>query len=259
MTIVKIRVPDEYSAYFDANGVEIHVGRWYVVESPFGGDVGEALWKLEVPEAKGKLFKVVREATDEDLILAHENKVNEERAFKICLQKIKEHGLPMKLSRAKYTFDGDKLLFFFTAEGRVDFRALVRDLARTFRKRIELIQIGVRDEARLLGGCGVCGRPLCCTTFIRQFKTVNIKMAKNQGISLVPSKISGPCGRLMCCLRFENDWYTKVKSGMPRLGDRVRTPMGRGEVVGVDLFRETVKVKLEDGTVTSFPAEEVGR
>lgn len=259
--IVKIRVPDEYSTYFDAGGCEVHVGNWYVVESPYGGDVGEALWKLTIPRSsvRGRALKVIREATDEDLIMAHENRVSEKRAFKICLQKIREHNLPMKLSRVKYTFDGDKILFFFTADGRVDFRELVRDLARTFRKRIELIQIGVRDEAKLLGGCGVCGRPLCCSSFMDQFKAVNIKMAKNQDLSLIPSKISGLCGRLFCCLRFEDSWYCEVKRSLPREGEVVRTPYGVGEVLEVNIFRETLKVRLEDETEVKIEASEAIR
>jgi cell fate regulator YaaT (PSP1 superfamily) len=258
LRIVKIRVPDEYSAYFDPSECEIHVGKWYVVESPYGGDVGEALWKLTVSKSslRGRTLRVLREATDEDLILAHENRVNEKRAFKIGLQKIEEHNLPMKLARVKYTFDGDKILFFFTAEGRVDFRRLVRDLARTFRKRIELIQIGVRDEAKLLGGCGVCGRPFCCASFMDQFKAVNIKMAKNQDLSLIPSKISGVCGRLFCCLRFEDDWYSEIKKALPQPGDVVKTPYGIGEVLKTDIFNETLRLRLEDESEIEVNASE---
>ncbi|RLI55994.1 MAG: stage 0 sporulation protein [Candidatus Thorarchaeota archaeon] len=259
--IAKIRVPEEYSTYFEIGDCQVHVVDWYVVERPYGGDVGEALWKLTIPRSsiRGRALKVLREATDEDLIMAHENRVSEKRAFKICLQKIKEHNQPMKLSRVKYTFDGDKILFFFTAEGRVDFRELVRDLARTVRKRIELIQIGVRDEAKLLGGCGVCGRPLCCSLFMDQFKAVNIKMAKNQDLSLIPSKISGLCGRLFCCLRFEDNWYCEVKRSLPRQGEVVKTPYGVGEVLEVDIFRETLKIRLEDETEVKIEASEAIR
>ena len=191
------------------------------------------------------LKKVLRLATDEDLKKAEINKSKESDAFKICAQKIKEHNLEMKLTEVEYAFDGSKILFYFTADGRIDFRDLVKDLASIFKTRIELRQIGVRDEAKLIGGLGICGRKLCCSTFLGEFAPVSIKMAKEQNLSLNPTKISGTCGRLMCCLKYEEEAYQDLLKNTPKPGAFVKTPDGKGNVVDTLLLRGLVKVKLE--------------
>jgi cell fate regulator YaaT (PSP1 superfamily) len=182
-----------------------------------------------------------------------ENKKREKDAFKICEDKIREHNLEMKLVDVEYTFDNNKILFYFTADGRVDFRALVKDLATVFRTRIELRQIGVRDEAKMLGGLGVCGRPFCCSGFLGEFQPVSIKMAKEQGLSLSPVKISGTCGRLMCCLKYEQDAYTDLINKTPKVGQKVKTPDGIGTVVDVALLTGTIKVKLDGAVEEAAP------
>ena len=189
---------------------------------------------------------MVRKATEADRRTVEENREKEKRAFQICQQKIQDHGLEMKLVEVEYNFDGSKILFFFTSEGRVDFRALVRDLAGVFHTRIELRQIGVRDEAKMLGGLGVCGRPYCCNAFLNDFHPVSIKMAKTQNLSLNPTKISGACGRLMCCLKYEQEAYEDVLKRTPKLESLVETPDGVGTVNSVQLLREKVKVRLDD-------------
>jgi len=204
--------------YFDPGEVALAAGDHVIVETVRGMEYGEVVvGPKEVPE-EGlvlPLKKVIRKATAEDALQVEENKRKAERAFDICLEKIASHGLPMKLIDVEYTFDGSKIIFYFTAEGRVDFRELVKDLASVFKTRIELRQIGVRDEAKMLGGLGPCGRPLCCATFLGDFEPVSIKMAKQQSLSLNPTKISGICGRLMCCLKFESEYYRDAKSGGP--------------------------------------------
>ena len=191
---------------------------------------------------------VVRKATGEDLEHIREQDEREKRAMKICAEKIEEHSLPMKLIDASLSFDNTRLVFYFSADGRVDFRELVRDLAKTFRLRIELRQIGVRDEAKLLGGLGPCGRRLCCKTFMRDFEPVGIRVAKDQGLALNPNKISGLCDRLMCCLLFEHETYCTLRRQMPKRGDRVMTEHGPGVVRDVMLLKEQIEVQLEDGT-----------
>ena len=189
---------------------------------------------------------MIRKADEEDLRHVEENKQKEVEAFSICLEKIKKHGLEMKLIDVEYTFDNNKILFYFTADGRVDFRELVKDLASVFRTRIELRQIGVRDEAKMMGALGTCGRPLCCSTHLSEFHPVSIKMAKEQALSLNPSKISGTCGRLMCCLKYEQDNYEYLLKRMPKVDAVVQTPKGPGTVVFVSLLKEMVKVKLDN-------------
>ncbi len=208
-------------------------------------------------EKPSKLYKLLRRANEDDLRRAAEYRVEEPEAYQIALEKITAHKLPMKLSRVRYSADGDRIVFFFYADHRIDFRALVRDLARIFRRRIELIQIGVRDEASLIGGCGRCGMPLCCTTFLNEIQPVTIRMAKTQSLSLTPSKISGSCGRLLCCLQYENTWYSQVKTYMPKPGYRVNTPRGPGFVEEVNLFSEIVKVRLRDGEIEEFDANQL--
>jgi len=249
MELVKICIPGNGSSYFDPNGAKANVGEWWVVEGKYGADLGKVLWKYELPSKKRpkKIFKVLRKATEEEHRIAAENKINESKARKICIQKIGERRLPMKLSSVKYTLDGERIIFYFIATQRVDFRHLVKDLARTFNKRIEMVQVRVRDEASMLSGCGRCGRSLCCSSFIGDFKSIHIRMAKTQDVSLTPEKISGVCGRLLCCLQYENDWYIEGQSNMPKINERVDTPQGRGIVESVNLFNETVRVILDDG------------
>ena len=194
------------------------------------------------------LKPVIRVATDEDEKTVERNKEKEKEAFAICKEKIIKHGLEMKLVDAEYTFDGNKLLFYFTADGRIDFRELVKDLAAVFRTRIELRQIGVRDETKMMGGIGICGRPLCCHSYMADFVPVSIKMAKEQNLSLNPTKISGVCGRLMCCLKYEQDTYEYLNSRMPSVGEKVKTPDGIiGEVKSVSVLRQLVRVVIDNG------------
>ncbi|MCR4563846.1 MAG: stage 0 sporulation family protein [Clostridiales bacterium] len=234
--------------YFDPDGKEYNEGDFAIVETARGIECGEvALKNREVDdEAIVKPLKaIIRKATDEDLRKVEENREKEEKAFDICLQKIKNHGLDMKLVEVEYTFDNSKILFYFTADGRVDFRELVKDLASVFRTRIELRQIGVRDESKMLGGFGVCGRPFCCRTFLGEFQPVSIKMAKEQGLSLNPTKISGTCGRLMCCLKYEQESYEHLLRVTPKVGAIVETQEGQGTVVENNLITGVVKVQLD--------------
>ena len=215
----------------------------------------------EVEENKlvSQLKPVMRKATEQDALKVQENKVREKEAFNICLRKIAKHGLPMRLIDVEFTFDVNKIIFYFTADGRIDFRELVKDLASVFRTRIELRQIGVRDEAKMLGGIGSCGRPLCCATFLGDFEPVSIRMAKDQNLSLNPAKISGVCGRLMCCLKYENDVYCSGCCGKrpaperveaPKVGVMVVTPLGEGRVMGVNRAMRTASVQLTpDNTI----------
>lgn len=235
--------------YFDPDDLDIKVGDQVIVETSRGlefGDVVVGPKEVSEEEVVLPLKKVLRIATDEDRAIVLANREKEKEAFYICLKKIKEHGLPMKLIDVEYTFDVSKIIFYFTAEGRVDFRELVKDLAAIFRTRIELRQIGVRDEAKMLGGLGTCGRTLCCATFLGEFDPVSIRMAKDQNLSLNPSKISGICSRLMCCLRFENEAYEKAREIVPAVGTKVKTKHGVGQVVANNLLKETVTVELEN-------------
>jgi cell fate regulator YaaT (PSP1 superfamily) len=212
---------------------------------------------VEEDEVVSPLKKVIRLATEDDLLTVQLNKQKEKEAYEICLKKIKEHGLPMKLIDVEYTFDVSKIIFYFTAEGRVDFRELVKDLAAVFHTRIELRQIGVRDEAKMLGGLGSCGRALCCTSFLGDFEPVSIRMAKDQNLSLNPGKISGICGRLMCCLKFENEAYERARELLPPPGSKVKTPKGPGQVVEVNLLKETVLVETANQERYEFAAKQV--
>lgn len=241
--------------YFDPDDFDIKVNDKVIVETARGIEFGEAVVgvrEVADEEIVAPLKKVIRVATDEDIQHAEENARKEVEAFKICQQKIKNHNLGMKLIDVEYTFDNNKVLFYFTAEGRVDFRELVKDLAAVFKTRIELRQIGVRDESKMVGGLGVCGRALCCNSFLGEFQPVSIKMAKEQGLSLNPTKISGTCGRLMCCLKYEQDAYDDAISRMPKIGAIIETPDGQGVVMEVNLLREVVKVKLDKGNETDL-------
>ena len=236
--------------YFDPENLQLDKGMNVIVDTAMGEEYGEvviARKEVEDNEVTEPLKKVIRIPTSKDEKMRQENKVKEQDAFKTCLEKISKHELPMKLIDAEYKYDGTKLIFYFTADGRIDFRELVKDLAAVFRTRIELRQIGVRDEVKRCGGNGVCGRELCCCTFLGNFETVSIKMAKEQNISLNPSKISGNCGRLMCCLKYEQEVYEEKLKGLPRIGAIVKTKDGTGEVCSVETLKEVVRVKFKDG------------
>lgn len=232
--------------YFAPKGLSFTRGEFAVVETSRGVEYGEVLMaNKELPEEKivMPLKEILRKATEEDSKQYEINREKEREAYQICRKKIQEHGLEMKLIDVEYTFDRGKALFYFTADGRVDFRALVKDLAAIFRTRIELRQVGVRDETKLLGGYGSCGRPLCCHSFLPEFAPVSIKMAKEQGLSLNPSSISGVCGRLMCCLKNEEEVYEFLNSKLPAVGDYATTKEGlRGEVVSVSVLNQKVKL-----------------
>ena len=235
--------------YFDPAGMEIETGTHVIVETARGIEFGTVMIPPREMEEDGvvqPLKPVIRIATEADEITEQKNKEKEKEAFQICLEKIAKHKLEMKLVEAEYTFDNNKLLFYFTADGRIDFRELVKDLASVFRTRIELRQIGVRDETKILGGIGICGRPLCCSTYLSEFRPVSIKMAKEQNLSLNPTKISGVCGRLMCCLKNEEETYEYLNSRLPNVGDYVTTIEGlKGEVQSVSVLRQLVKVIVE--------------
>lgn len=233
--------------YFDPDGNELEKGEYVIVETSRGiecGEVAMANRLISDDDISFPLKKLIRKATSEDIEKVRENKEKEKKAFEVCLEKIKEHKLNMKLINVEYTFDNNKILFYFTADGRVDFRELVKDLAYVFRTRIELRQIGVRDEAKMLGGLGICGRPFCCKTFLGDFQPVSIKMAKEQGMSLNPVKISGICGRLMCCLKYEQEAYTDLLKKTPKIGAIVGTPDGKGTVVDLNLITGVLSVSL---------------
>ncbi len=235
--------------YFDPQDKKLNVGDFVIVETARGIECGKVvLENRQVNDKKivAPLKPVIRIATKEDLKTVQQNKQKEKEAFDVCLAKIEKHDLKMKLVDVEYTFDNNKILFYFTADGRVDFRELVKDLASVFKTRIELRQIGVRDESKMLGGLGVCGRPFCCSSFLGEFQPVSIKMAKEQSLSLNPTKISGTCGRLMCCLKYEQDVYEELLSMTPKVGAYIKTPNGKGTVTDVNLLTGMLKVRLDD-------------
>ena len=239
--------------YFDPNGIQMKKGDMAIVETARGVECGEVAMEnreIEDKDIVHPLKKMIRKATQGDLKKVEENRKKERHAFEICEKKILDHKLEMKLVDVEYTFDNNKILFYFTADGRVDFRELVKDLASVFRTRIELRQIGVRDEAKMMGGLGICGRPFCCTSFLGEFQPVSIKMAKEQGLSLNPVKISGTCGRLMCCLKYEQAAYS----------DLLRTTPKNGAVVDVNLLTGMLKVRMDrapEAAPMSFHAKQV--
>ena len=249
--------------YFDANGIDAQNGSFVIVDTGRGVDLGEVILtsrEIPFPEETEPLKKVIRVATEQDIQHGRENRIKEKEAFGICQKKIAEHKLEMKLVSVEYSFDGSKILFYFTANGRVDFRSLVKDLASVFKMRIELRQIGVRDEAKMLGGLGPCGRTICCGSFLTQFQPVSIKMAKEQNLSLNPTKISGVCGRLMCCLKYEQDHYEQTRKRMPKVGRTVTTPDGSGPVTELNIVKETVFVRLTNGDtseIKEYPLENI--
>ena len=240
--------PHGKTYYFDPNDMEFHMGDTLIVETSKGLDIGECTFGehyVTDDSIVPPLRPVIRMATEEDLRIAAQNKEREKEAFAICKEKIATHGLDMKLVDVECGFEGNKILFFFTADGRVDFRDLVKDLAAVFRTRIELRQIGVRDETKMLGGLGICGRPYCCNQFLNDFQPVSTKMAKTQSMSLNPTKISGSCGRLMCCLRYEQEAYEDLVKKIPKIGAFVQTPLGYGNVTSTNVLRQKVKVSID--------------
>lgn len=247
--------------YFSPAGLDIKMGDYVIVETARGVECGEVvLAKREVKdeELAAPLKPVIRIANERDYKIIEQNKKKESDAFKICEEKIAAHRLKMNLIDVECTYDNNKLLFYFTAENRVDFRELVKDLAAVFRTRIELRQIGVRDEAKMLGGLGICGQPFCCSTFLGEFQPVSIKMAKEQGLSLNPTKISGTCGRLMCCLKYEQESYEELLRTTPKVGAIVKTPEGRGVVEEVNLLTGKLRVKNDETeAVNTFDKKDV--
>ena len=250
--------------YFDPNGYEIKRGSYVIVETARGIESGRVVMdsrEIEDAEITQPLRKVIRIATEQDNLRRTENEQQAKEAFSVCKKKIREHGLEMKLIDTEYTFDHKKLVFYFTADGRVDFRELIKDLAAVFKTRIELRQIGVRDETKLLGGIGICGRPVCCSTYLADFIPVSIKMAKEQNLSLNPTKISGACGRLMCCLKNEQETYEYLNKQLPNVGDIVENEEGlSGEVQTVNILKQTVRVLIEtedETTVEEMRADQI--
>ncbi len=251
--------------FFDPGALWPTPGDFVIVETARGVEFGEVVTQIrEMDDSKllSPLKKVIRVASQQDVEHARENKAAEKEAYTICQRKIAEHKLDMKLVSVSYTFDNNKILFYFTANGRVDFRGLVKDLANAFHTRIELRQIGVRDEAKMLGGLGPCGRPICCAAFLGDFQPVSIKMAKEQNLSLNPTKISGVCGRLMCCLKYEEDHYEETRKRLPKVSKEVITPDGVGVVWDLNVIRETVRVRIQKGDsseLKDYPADQVQR
>jgi len=253
VTVVGVRFKKAGKIYYFSPGeLEVKKNDNIIVETARGIEFGECVIapkQIDESEIVSPLKSVIRIAIEEDIIKHTENKEKEKEAFEVCLNKIQQHDLKMKLIDVEYTFDNNKVIFYFTADGRVDFRELVKDLASIFRTRIELRQIGVRDEAKMIGGLGPCGRTLCCSTFLGDFAPVSIKMAKEQNLSLNPTKISGICGRLMCCLNYEQETYEQIRKGLPKVDSIVDTPYGRGVVISNSVVKENAKVKIktEDG------------
>jgi len=247
--------------YFDPGDHHVEKDDYVIVETVRGVEYGKvvvARKQVDDNDVVLPLKKVLRLADQKDRMIVDENKSAAQEAFHICSEKIIEHQLEMKLVDVEYTFDRNKVIFYFTADGRVDFRELVKDLASIFRTRIELRQIGVRDEAKMLGGIGPCGRMLCCSTFLGDFEPVSIKMAKDQNLSLNPTKISGLCGRLMCCLKYENDEYETAKEELPDLGEIIKTPHGTGKVVGLNILERVLQVELKElERVLEFTIDEI--
>jgi len=248
--------------YFSPEGIEdLERGEYVIVETVRGQEAGlVAFPPCEIAEdaIPSKLKGILRRATALDLTQMEHYRQREEEVLARCREKVTEYGLAMKVIRAEYNFDGSYLTFYFTAEKRVDFRALVRDLARVFRARIELRQVGVRDEVKLLGGYGLCGRPHCCATWLAEFRPISIRMAKQQDLPLSPMEISGVCGRLLCCLAYENDYYVEAKRDLPRVGSRIETPRGTGKVTSVNVIQGNVTARLHDDTLITCDIEELG-
>ena len=245
--------PGQKIYFFDPDGVTYNPGDHVIMDTARGAEYGICTGgnhTVSPKEVVAPLRKILRRATAQDERIVEENRAKEKKAYDVCMQKIADHGLDMQLVSAEVAFDGSKILFYFTADERVDFRELVKNLASVFHTRIELRQIGVRDKAKMVGGLGICGRPFCCASFLEDFQPVSIKMAKTQNLSLNPTKISGTCGRLMCCLKYEQDAYEDLIRTSPKMESFVDTPEGRGTVVEIDLLRQRVKVRMEDAPET---------
>jgi len=257
---VVIKFENNLKAYcFDARRLDLSPGDLCIVETALGMEIGEVVREPFHFKEQGNLKPVIRLVDDMDRRQEEANREREKYAFSITREKIKEHKLAMKLLRAHYTLDRGRLLFYFGSEDRVDFRSLVKDLAAVFRTRIELRQLGVRDEASMMGGCGICGRCLCCSTFLIKFEPISIKMAKEQNLALNSAKISGACGRLMCCLSFEYSQYRRLVTRFPKKGSKVLTPKGLGKILEVDIFKDTIQLELEGGKEMSISPEEYHR
>jgi len=251
--IIRVQLRDSGQIqFYQAGNLNLKAGDYVIVEHDRGLDYGQIILPAggrccAEPAGKEAPKKIIRLARESDLKQVEDNRIKAKEAFNSCLKKIAEHKLDMKLVKAEYSFDRSKILFYFTSDGRVDFRNLVKDLAKIFKARIELKQIGVRDEARLFGGYGSCGRELCCKRFLKDFEPVTIKMAKEEGLPLNPPKISGLCGRLMCCLSYEYETYKLLSKGLPREGEHVHTASGKGKVLSVNVFKRSASVQLEEG------------
>jgi len=249
--MILVRLRDSGQAqFYNTGGLAVKEGDYVIVEHDRGLDYGQIVSPSEAAPntgSKEQPKKILRLTSDNDLKQIADNRAKAKEASNTCLKKIEEHKLDMKLVQAEYSFDRTKIIFYFTAEGRVDFRNLVKDLAKIFKARIELRQIGVRDEAKFFGGFGPCGRELCCAKFLKDFEPVTIKMAKEEGLPLNPPKISGLCGRLMCCLNFEYETYKLLSKGMPREGEHVHTAQGKGKVISINVFKRTASVQLDEG------------
>lgn len=247
--------------YFDPNDYKLTVDDYVIVETARGIEFGKVVIAnrlVDIDDVVLPLKKVIRVADESDMDNVAKNEQMATEALSVCAKKINSHQLEMNLVDVEYTFDRNKVIFYFTAEGRIDFRELVKDLAAKFKTRIELRQIGVRDEAKLLGGIGPCGRMLCCSTFLGDFEPVSIKMAKDQSLSLNPSKISGLCGRLMCCLKYENDTYEEAKQNLPDVGENVLTKYGNGKVVSLNILEKTIRIELEENNnIVEFSIDEI--
>ena len=250
--VIQIRLREAGKiTYFSPNGMKFTIGEYVVVEADRGLDYGQVLSEVEAvldSDIEEPPKKVIRKTNPWDMHQIDKNKKKIREVMDACSKKIQERKLPMKLIDAEFSFDRSKIIFYFTAEGRVDFRDLVKDLANAFKARIELKQIGVRDEAKILGGLGPCGRALCCATYLKDFEPVTIKMAKEQNLPLNPTKISGLCGRLMCCLGYEHKTYKELMKGLPREGESLKTEKGQGKVISINALKRSVTVELEDGT-----------
>ena len=258
MILVRLRDSGQPQLY-QAPNLEVKEGDFVIVEHDRGMDYGQVIPSHEAANGKSSKEppkKIIRVAKEADLKQIEDNRTKAKDAAGACVKKIQEHKLDMKLVRAEYSFDRSKVVFYFTAEGRVDFRELVKDLAKIFKARIELRQIGVRDEARLFGGFGPCGRELCCKKFLKDFEPVTIKMAKEEGLPLNPPKISGLCGRLMCCLYFEYETYKILSKGLPREGEHVNTPQGKGKVIGVNVFKRSATIHTDEGAYVEVSYKE---
>lgn len=262
MEVIGVRFREANKIYYfaPAGFKDLEVGDYVVVDTARGEDVGQVvIAPRQVADDKvvGQLKSILRRAEPWDLLQMQHFRDREEQALEKCRQKIAEYGLPMKVIKAEYNFDGSRLVLYFTAEQRVDFRKLVKELAKTFRSRIELKQVGVRDEAKLIGDLGRCGRPLCCASFLCEFDPVSIRMAKQQDLPLSPMEISGICGRLLCCLAYENDYYTEVKKRLPKVGEVVVTPHGSGKVASINVLKETLTVELDSEAIVEITADEL--